>query len=59
MTAKRAGEIPEVYHGTVSVTLKDDQSPLVEADQAYGEVITKYSALVLSCYRESTCNAVE
>jgi 3'(2'), 5'-bisphosphate nucleotidase len=41
-TAQRAGEeILKVYHGTVSVTLKDDRSPLTEADRASHEVITR------------------
>ena len=40
MAAKRAGEeILKVYNGKVSVTLKADQSPLTEADQASHQVI--------------------
>ncbi len=47
MTAKRAGEeILRVYHGTVSVTLKDDRSPLTEADQASHQVITRELAQI-------------
>jgi 3'-phosphoadenosine 5'-phosphosulfate (PAPS) 3'-phosphatase len=47
MTAKRAGEeILRVYHGAVSVTLKDDRSPLTEADQASHQVIAKELATI-------------
>jgi 3'(2'), 5'-bisphosphate nucleotidase len=47
MTAKRAGEeILRVYNGTVSVTLKDDRSPLTEADQASHQVIAKELATI-------------
>ena len=47
MTAKRAGEeILRVYHGTVSVTLKDDRSPLTEADQASHQVIARELATI-------------
>ncbi len=47
MTAKRAGEeILRIYHGTISVTLKDDRSPLTEADQASHRVITNELAKI-------------
>ena len=47
ITAKRAGEeILRVYNGTVSVTLKDDRSPLTEADQASHQIIAKELATI-------------
>ena len=40
MTAQRAGEaILKIYNGTINVTLKDDRSPLTEADQASHKII--------------------
>ena len=41
-TAKKAGEeILRIYQGTVEVTLKEDRSPLTEADQASHQVIAR------------------
>jgi 3'(2'), 5'-bisphosphate nucleotidase len=47
IAAKKAGEeILRVYNGTASVTLKEDRSPLTEADLASHQVITNELATI-------------
>jgi 3'(2'), 5'-bisphosphate nucleotidase len=59
LTAKKAGEeILRIYQGTVQVTLKDDQSPLTEADKASHTIIARelsQTAFSASPDKPSTC----